>query len=127
MLKRKAMDRFEEWYRTRAKRALLVTGARQVGKTFLVREFAAKHWAHVVEINFFENSEARAAVESAKNSSELFLRLTAFANAPLVYQAKQYCSLMRFRSAERLLQLSNSLWSATITIISCRGRCWVLS
>ncbi len=84
MLKRKAMDKFEEWYRTRTKQALLVTGARQVGKTFLVREFAARHWAHVVEINFFENSEARAAVESAKSSSELFLRLTAFANAPLV-------------------------------------------
>lgn len=84
MLKRKAMDRLEEWYRTRTKQALLVTGARQVGKTFLVREFAARHWTHVVEINFFENSQARAAVESAKSSSELFLRLTAFANAPLV-------------------------------------------
>lgn len=84
MLKRKAMGQLEEWYRTRAKRALLVTGARQVGKTFLVRDFAAKHWTHVAEINFFENSEARAAVESAKNSSELFLRLTAFADAPLV-------------------------------------------
>lgn len=84
MLKRKAMDKLEEWYRTRTKQALLVTGARQVGKTFLVREFAAKHWAHVVEINFYENPEARAAIESAKSSSELFLRLTAFANAPLV-------------------------------------------
>lgn len=84
MLKRKAMDKLEEWYRTRTKQALLVTGARQVGKTFLVREFAARHWTHVVEINFFENSEARAAVGSAKSSSELFLRLTAFANAPLV-------------------------------------------
>lgn len=84
MLKRKALTQFETWFRTRTKQALLVTGARQVGKTFLIREFAQSHWEHVVEINFLENTDARAAVETATNSSELFMRLTVFANAPLV-------------------------------------------
>lgn len=84
MLKRKALDRLEEWYRTRTKQALLVTGARQVGKTYLIRHFAAAHWENVVELNFYDNTEARRAVESATNSSELFMRLTAFADVPLV-------------------------------------------
>lgn len=84
MLKRKALTQFETWFRTRTKQALLVTGARQVGKTFLIREFARSHWEHVVEINFLENTDARAAVETATNSTELFMRLTVFANAPLV-------------------------------------------
>lgn len=84
MLKRKALNRLEEWYRTRTKQALLVTGARQVGKTFLIRHFAAAHWENVIELNFYENTEACRAVESATNSSELFMRLTAFAEAPLV-------------------------------------------
>lgn len=84
MLKRKALAQFETWFQTRTKQALLVTGARQVGKTFLIREFARSHWEHVVEINFLENTDARAAVETATNSTELFMRLTVFANAPLV-------------------------------------------
>lgn len=84
MLKRKALTQFETWFKTRTKQALLVTGARQVGKTFLIREFARSHWEHVVEINFLENTDARAAVETATNSTELFMRLTVFANAPLV-------------------------------------------
>ena len=58
MLRRKALDQFEDWYRYRTKQALLVTGARQVGKTYLVREFARTHWENVVEINLFENPAA---------------------------------------------------------------------
>ena len=84
MLKRKAMNLLEEWFRTRTKQALLVTGARQVGKTYLIRKFAASHWENVIEINFYENTEAKVAIESATNSSELFMRLTAFTNTPLV-------------------------------------------
>ena len=84
MLRRKALEQLEEWYATRTKQALLVTGARQVGKTYLVRHFASLHWENVVELNFFENSEARQAVESATSSAELFMRLTAFAQAPVV-------------------------------------------
>ncbi len=84
MLRRKALEQLEEWYRTRTKQALLVTGARQVGKTYLIRHFAAAHWENVVELNFYDNTEARRAVESATNSAELFMRLTAFAEVPLV-------------------------------------------
>ena len=84
MLRRKALEQLEEWYATRTKQALLVTGARQVGKTYLVRHFASLHWENVVELNFFENSEARQAVESATSSAELFMRLTAFAQVPVV-------------------------------------------
>ena len=84
MLKRKAMKQLETWLKTKTKQTLLVTGARQVGKTYLIRKFAKKHWQNVIEINFFENTEAREAIETANNSSELFMRITAFANAALV-------------------------------------------
>ena len=84
MLKRKALDQFEDWYRYRTKQALLVTGARQVGKTYLVREFARTHWENVVEINLYENPAAAEALSTASNSRELFMRLTAFADTPMV-------------------------------------------
>ena len=83
MLKRKAMDQLEFWYKYRTKQALLVTGARQVGKTYLIREFAKQHWQNVVEINLFENPAAAKAMSEANNSRELFMRISAFADAPL--------------------------------------------
>ncbi|MGN0037930.1 MAG: ATP-binding protein [Coriobacteriales bacterium] len=84
MLKRKALAQMEDWLANRTHQALLVTGARQVGKTYLAREFARTHWENVAELNFYENAEARDAVASASNSRELFLRLSAFSPCPLV-------------------------------------------
>lgn len=84
MLKRKALNQLEDWLRYHTKQALLVTGARQVGKTYLVREFARAHWEHVAEINLYENSAAAEALSAAKNSRELFMRLTAFADVPMI-------------------------------------------
>jgi predicted AAA+ superfamily ATPase len=52
MLKRKIMDALIEWKRTKRKECLLLKGARQVGKTFIIREFAKQNYENVIEINF---------------------------------------------------------------------------
>ena len=84
MLKRKAMELLENWLRLKtAKQALLVTGARQVGKTYLIREFAKRHYENLAEVNLFENEEAKAALGSATSSRELFLRLSAYVEGEL--------------------------------------------
>ena len=46
MLRRKVLPQIEEWYQGGCRKALLLTGARQVGKTTVVREFAKQHYAH---------------------------------------------------------------------------------
>ncbi len=65
------------------KKALLITGARQVGKTFIIREFG-KQYESFVEINFYENKAAQSLFENAQSNSDLLLRLSAVANAPLI-------------------------------------------
>ena len=57
MLKRKILSELLAWQNNPACLTLLIKGARQVGKTFIVREFAKKHYKHFVEINFIENPE----------------------------------------------------------------------
>lgn len=83
-LRRKAYRELEAWKRYKTKQALLVDGARQIGKTFLIREFGADQYQHVAEINLLENQNAREAVASARDAQELFLRISAFADEPLV-------------------------------------------
>lgn len=58
MLKRKAMQELFRWKADRKRKALVVQGARQVGKTFLIREFARQAYQHVLEINFKETPSA---------------------------------------------------------------------
>ena len=53
MLKRKIFKQIEHFYKT-SKGALLVTGARQIGKTYSVRKFAKSNFKSFVEINFIE-------------------------------------------------------------------------
>ncbi len=66
------------------KRSLLVTGARQVGKTFSVRRVGKECFENVVEINFVEQPDAIELFREQKGAKDLLLRLSAFSKKPLV-------------------------------------------
>ena len=69
---------------THDKRSLLITGARQVGKTYSIRKVGRECFKHVVEINFIEQPDAVRLFSGQKGAKDLLLRLSAFANKPLV-------------------------------------------
>lgn len=52
MLKRKIYEYIENWTRTKDKKCLVVQGARQTGKTYIIERFAEKNYEEIVEINF---------------------------------------------------------------------------
>lgn len=58
MLERKAYSAMLRWKESPQRRALFVTGARQIGKTFLVREFARKNYESFIELNFALDPDA---------------------------------------------------------------------
>lgn len=72
-----------EFFSTNPKQALMITGARQVGKTYIIREYAKEHYEHVVEINFYENKDARDLFLNAKSSTDILLRISALTDTPL--------------------------------------------
>ena len=65
-------------------RSLLVTGARQVGKTFLIRKVGEECFDNVVEINFVEQPEAIELFSGQKGAKDLLLRLSALTRKQLV-------------------------------------------
>ena len=81
MLKRKIDRRIREYYASE-KGALLVTGARQIGKTFSIREFG-KTFKNFIEINFIANPEAADAFKSVRTAKQFLLRLSAMTTIPL--------------------------------------------
>ena len=78
MLKRKITERLLEWKTTKDKECLLVKGARQIGKTFIIEDFARKHYNHFVEINFEQHPEMKAIFDGSLSVPELIQRITLF-------------------------------------------------
>lgn len=83
MLKRKIDSYLEQFYK-RTNNALLVTGARQTGKSFSIRQYGKTHFENFVEINFIEQPDAAEAMRGAKNSQDIIVRLSLLTNIPLV-------------------------------------------
>ena len=52
MLKRKATKFIKKWVESKDKKCLIVQGARQTGKTYIVERFAEENYDEYVEINF---------------------------------------------------------------------------
>ena len=87
MLKRKITAEFEKWRDTKSdkrKKALLVYGARQVGKSYAIRDFALRNYASYIEINLFENKQAKNALLDAQNANEFISRITILSGKQIV-------------------------------------------
>lgn len=82
MLKRKIDSYINHYYET-TRNALLITGARQIGKTYSIREFG-KSFKSFIEINFVETPEAVEVFKNAKSCADILLRLSAITTIPLI-------------------------------------------
>ena len=85
MIKRKADERIRNFI-LNDRRSLLVTGARQVGKTFSIRNVGKECFDNFVEINFVEQPDAVELFREHKGAKDLLLRLSAFTKQTLVPQ-----------------------------------------
>ena len=84
MLRRKAYDSLLEWKNQSGKKALCIIGARQIGKTTLVREFGAKEYEHFVEINFVTDPMAQEIFSGSLDAERILTNLTAYVQKEMV-------------------------------------------
>ena len=84
MICRKIERELEHFLSDEKKKAMLITGARQVGKTYSIREFGHQNFRSFVELNFLENTDAKELFENAKNSKDFLLRLSLVADGDLI-------------------------------------------
>ena len=78
MFKRKILKEFESWKISGGKKkALIVKGMRQIGKTSSVLEFARSNYESVVYINFKENENAKKVFEGDLNVGRITIDLSA--------------------------------------------------
>lgn len=79
MLKRQIYKSFIKWQESKKnKKALLVTGARQTGKTFLIRVFGKEYYNNFIEINFITEPKAMEIFSGNLSADILIANLTAY-------------------------------------------------
>ena len=83
MINRKIYNRLESFF-DNSRQALLVTGARQVGKTYAIRKVGRECFKHFVEFNFVENQQLATIFKQPTDAQSIILRLSAFADSKLV-------------------------------------------
>ena len=84
MLERKIDSLLLHWKERLRHKALLVKGARQVGKTTSIRHFARSHYEHFIEINFEKTPTARQAFDGDLDARTVLVNLSAMGFSPLV-------------------------------------------
>ncbi len=76
-------QQIRQFFESVPRQALMITGARQVGKTYTIRKTTKDLFAHVVEINFIENEAASGIFEGVTTAADILLRLSALTDVPM--------------------------------------------
>ena len=77
MLQRKITKFIEDFYQNQPGKALMVIGARQVGKSYIIDAFTSSHYSSVIKIDFIENPDYISIFEDAQGAEDILLRLSA--------------------------------------------------
>lgn len=76
---RVAIEKLYKWKGSKRRKPLIIEGARQVGKTWLMKEFGSKAYADIVYINFDSNSRMAELFASDLNTDRLIMGIELYA------------------------------------------------
>ena len=83
MLFRKIERRIAEYFASDSDKVLIVTGARQIGKSFIIRHCATEFFKNIVEINLIEDVEGNGIFKNVRSVDDFDLALAAFSTKAL--------------------------------------------
>lgn len=118
-MKRKIDTFLDDW--TNSNKALLVTGARQVGKTFSIREALKRNGFNLVEINFAKKTDALPMFSKLANLEDFYIKLSLTATGGLPKEGSciflDEIQLVYLRR-EKLLETDPELYDKTVDPIT---------
>lgn len=108
MLYRKITTFIEDYLKSKNDRILVIEGARQVGKSFVIREVGKRIYTHFVEINFAEDDEGPQLFKNIHSIEDFYFTLSSIAGDKLedfdntlvfldeIQHYPQYLTLLKF-------------------------------
>ena len=82
-MRRIVIDKLISWKKSEHRKPLILKGVRQVGKTWLLKEFGKKYYENTAYFNFDEQSELKQYFETTKDVHRIIQNLALINGAPI--------------------------------------------
>lgn len=105
MLFRKIEAQIKAHLESESHKILLVNGARQVGKTFIIRHVGQKLFEHVIEINMIEDSLGAGLFEDVRSVEDFYLQVSMLAGDRMKDKEKTLIFIDEIQAYPQLLTL----------------------
>ena len=79
MLSRKVQKILQDYYQNGSNKVLVIDGARQIGKSYIIRHEGKKYFKNYIEINFWEDKRGDGLFADVTTVKDFYLRLSAYA------------------------------------------------
>ncbi len=76
MFYRKIENRLNEYYNNPLSKIIIINGARQIGKSYIIRETASKFFRNYIEINLMSDFNGDKNFENVKNVKDFYLQIS---------------------------------------------------
>ena len=83
-MQRSILSQLEIWGKSIERKPLVLKGVRQVGKTWVLKEFGSKHYKNTAYFNFDEQSELKQYFEKTKDVDRILQQLSLVNGAPIL-------------------------------------------
>lgn len=105
MLKRKIVNKIEDYLKSGDNRMLVVDGARQIGKSFIIREVGSRLFPNFIEINMEKDRQGERLFAEAKTVENFYLALSTQAGDKMRDKASTLVFIDEIQAYDHLLTL----------------------
>lgn len=109
MLYRKIASKIESFLKSEKKRMLVVSGARQVGKSYIIREVGMRLYSNLIEVNMEEDKQSNRLFENARTVEDFMIALSTIAGAKMKDSEKTLVFIDEIQAYSHLLTLAKFL------------------
>lgn len=109
MLYRKIASKIESFLKSEKKRMLVVSGARQVGKSYIIREVGMRLYSNFIEVNMEVDKQSNRLFENARTVEDFMIALSTIAGAKMKDSEKTLVFIDEIQAYSHLLTLAKFL------------------
>ena len=105
MLKRKIQKTLQNYFSLGSNKVLLLDGARQIGKSFIIRYEGQKFFENYIEINFLEDKNGEKLFSNISSTKDFYLKLSVYAGEKMGRKENTLVFLDEIQAYPELLTL----------------------
>lgn len=77
-------EKLLEWKQKKGRKPLILNGARQVGKTYILRKFGEQEYSKFAFFSLDRNEKVREVFEKGRSTADMLLALSAISNVDMM-------------------------------------------